>query len=207
MKVITKTIEAFDFAELSDEAKDVVRVRFSSDLDCHFWDHIESFKTFIDGIKPIASVKSWDIDYSCRNRSRVSICLDDALPEAVYYGDLSPARLRTYLLNNLSFLKPQKMRFYKDGHYSVYRDSKVLVDKDSTEYSLTGYGTDYPLLKPILDFINNPYPTDLLQILNDCFYNFFSAVESDYYYYTSDEFLAEFFKDNDYLFTVNGGLV
>lgn len=206
MKV--KQIKTFSFGELSEEAKEHAMQQYSEGqtefLLVYGWQEILDKFCSIFPIK----WKDWDIYqgiyYDCN--------IDDDI------NKLEGVRLMKYIINNFDyvlfkgrFIGSIKNKVYhprikskklSNGKYFNAYYSKVFFVSDC---NLTGDYGDYEILKPIYDFLKNPqYGISLSDILEDCLESWLIGAKHDYEDQQSEEYLADFFNANDYVFLENG---
>jgi hypothetical protein len=210
----TKTINLYQFNELSDEAKEKAINKWREDEYSNTpWfieEATESFKMFCS----IFSVKWQNLDYEEPYRNDYSINLDDNILE------LSGQRLATYIWNHYkddifhgkyygelvdTFKDGTKIPISKEhpiGKRHVKRYSHVFM---SSVAVMTGVCYDDDLLNPIYEFLNKPKENVNFEILiNDCIYSLCGSVSDEIEYQMSDEAITETILANEYEFYKDG---
>ena len=125
--------------------------------------------------------------------------------------ELSGLRLRTWLINNFTFLwKPKWKGSLKANEYIKHnrikspKEVNSLGNRYNPYYSgcqvdnccvLTGMCYDDDFLKPIYDFIRKPNDSNLESILNDCSLSLSKTVEDEQDYRYSDEGIMQDISD------------
>ena len=200
----TKTINIYEFKELSDQAKENVIAWYRSHLD-----EIDyNFNEIIDTLEKFCGL--FDIklkNFTLGNYTDI-ICnynCDDI--------EVKGLRLRTWLINNFySDLYKPKFLCITNGHYgaigigSKTKYSKVFIDNNCV---LTGCCYDYDILDPIYNFIEKfdikkDRYTTLEDLLSDCVRNYENIIEKHVEYIESDEYITENILVNEYTFNESG---
>lgn len=125
--------------------------------------------------------------------------------------ELSGLRLRTWLINNFTFLwKPKWKGSLKTNEYVKHnrikspKEVNSIGNRYNPYYSgcqvdnccvLTGMCYDNDFLKPIYDFIKKPNESNLESILDDCFSSLRKTVEDEQDYRYSDEGIMQDISD------------
>ena len=192
----TICIEAYEYDELSDSAKETALDNLSQMFD--FWgdDHKAVLDAFVE-IFPV-TVKDWEYG----NRCNMSFTLD------VYddIAELSGIRLLKYLWNNY------KNDLYKGKYYAKYINGKIVSRHSKIRLDsccpLTGYYTDDDILAPIFEFMNMPYHyVDFYDLMRDCLWNWVHAGDIEYQSWYSEESLTDMADVNDLYFDKHGNII
>lgn len=186
MKTITKTINVYEFSELSDKAKQKAIYDFYQDVDFAWVDeNNDTLKRFCDV-------------FDCRiKRDGLQLRKDNTV------SDMSGIRLLKYLHNNYynDLFKPKYL-----GH--VKNKAKYSKCQRDTSCVLTGYYMDEDMLQPIYDFMKKSDENTTFQDLIDrCLDAFNRAVEQDAEYQQSEEYFEDMCEANGYTFDVNGKMI
>lgn len=212
----TKTINLYQFNELSDEAKGKAINKWrDQEYNNTPWFIDEAGKSF-EKFAGIFSIKWNNIDYEEPHRNDYQIQLDDQILE------LSGQRLATYIWNHYrndifqgkyygelidTFKDGTKIPVSKEhpiGKRHVKRYSHVFV---SSCCVMTGVCYDDDLLNPIYEFLNKPNENvNFETLLNDCIYSLCHSVSSEIEHQMSDEVITETLIANEYWFDEEGNL-
>jgi len=203
MKTITTVQTIYKFDELSEEGKqnaiDIFRDNGGVDLDYIWQDAHETVQKFHEIFGTI------EANYSAfeANTGRINQKI----------LELKGLRLRTYLINNFhNILYSKKVLGYKTKYikHLMVKDYMVLSNiqfmEDDTQ--LTGLCYDADMLRPIIEFINEPDNIHTFEdLIHDCFSSLLTSIETEIEYQQSDESIMEYFESNDYEFTEDGNLL
>lgn len=139
-----------------------------------------------------------DTDFIRHEINDVFVEFDKKFKDLPEY-ELSPLRLRTWILNNYYtvLFKPKYLGVRKGK--SIY--SKIQFDNSCV---LSGVCFDDDCLKPLYDFLQKPYNTDFESLLSNCKDSLEKCYEENLDYYNSDEFKETELLDLNYLFDENG---
>lgn len=187
----TKTINLYEFSELSEDAKQTAINECRLDFNPWESENKESLKEFCN-IFPCSIGRHG----------------------LVYNGEieLTGVRLATHIWNNYreQIYKP-KQYWICDGRpntvglNSKHRDSKIFIIEDGCP--LTGFWMDNEILKPIFEFLKKPSAnTDFSDLISECYQAYNSAWDRDFEFQTSDEQTIETIESNGYTFTEYGKL-
>lgn len=204
-----KTIEikVFSFGELNEEAKQKAINKYLEAEDFYFiWQEAENTVNQFIKLFPLnlkTSYRSWlePNFYSIEDNIR----------------ELKGLRLRTWLINNLSFLyKKEYLKSFKEKkeHKNIKQKTWGSVYYSSWKIEnccvLTGVCYDNDLLDPIYNFIekysesrNNDSVT-FEEIIEDCFNSLEKSINNEIEYLQSDDAIKEYFEENVALFYENG---
>ena len=207
----TVEINICKFSELSEEAKgSVINKWRNNGIDVNYI-YDEAYAT-VNKFNELFGInegsRSW-LDFNTDH-------IDDSILE------LKGIRLRTYIINNfwhglykgkyfsLWSKKDISFKHYKNGYPVLKsRNSKVIFDNSCT---LTGVCYDHSMLQPVYDLIEwnekSDYNSnlDFESLIEDCFHNLKSDLESEVEYMNSDEAITETIEANDYDFTEDGDI-
>lgn len=185
-----RTIEtiAYQFSELSDEAKRKALDEFEPCTDYIYDDAHETVKAFCK----LFGVKEGSHSWLEVNTNYI----DDNVLE------LTGERLRKYLINNFytDIFSPKVYRLN-----GKQRKSKIFVTNDSP---LTGVCYDYSILDPIIKFIEKPCKhTNFKDLMNKCFNELEKDINNEVEYRYSNEAKIEDIEANEYEFTEKGKMI
>lgn len=213
----TRTINVYEFSELSEEAKEKAINKWRNGNYDHefFWQR--EVESSLDKFCSIFSIDYRQIDYQEPYRNDYKINLDDNILA------LSGQRLAKYIWNNYkddifqgkyygklvdTFKDGIKIPVSKDhpaGLRHVVRYSRTILDNSCV---LTGVCYDQDLLQPIYDFLDKPTERiDFETLLNDCIYSLCHSVSSEIDYQNSDKGITEEIEANEYEFDENGNMI
>lgn len=116
-------------------------------------------------------------------------------------SSLKGLKLLKYLQNNY-FDQLVPFKVYRKG--KKQRVSRIIKDRDSGLFSLTGYWLDYEILKPIFEFLKRPYFINFYDLIADCIDSWLEACKKDYRYFYSMVSFIEMSNSNDWLYFSNG---
>ena len=203
----------YKFEELTDDAKQNAVGQFAGHDELYCWstENTDTLKAFCE----MFCIDSPNFQYGFCN----------AFIDTVKYNtendiaELTGVRLLKYLINVFwdDVYKPQ----FKGsmGHHTKHKRTKNITAKTTkNEYSvyysaifydaccpLTGYGMDYDILQPLLDFMQCPDKHSTIDdIINACLSSWLSACSAEYEYAYSTEAITETIESGDYEFTENG---
>lgn len=186
----TKVINLYSFSELSEEAKEraIEHYRYS-ERDYFFDDEIESIIKGLDffGFKTM----DYSVDYSSAARSSFSITNTNEFDE----DNLIGVRLWKWLKNQKGSIIPAYGEKYK--YKDVYESS----------CPFTGYYMDEVLLDTFRNFLKSPNSrkslNDLIEeAIEACLY----AIQQDYEYQNTDEYIKEELENMGEVFNEDGSL-
>lgn len=174
---VTKSVTVYQYAELSDKAKEKAREWYRSSGECYHWgeENIASLKAFAEWFN--IEIKCYSLGGSDNrdNHVKAELNCDDNLLE------LSGVRLWKYMQN------------------------QMVLPKLDGDCPFTGYGLDENLLDPIRSFIKRPVIGMTWRgIIKECLDAFVTAYVADVDYAYSDEAVTENIEANEYEFTVDG---
>ena len=192
MQVITKTIEAFSFDELSEQAQEKA------------WDHyMQGFEFYYDSVvddaKTIAELFGLDIDkiyFSGFWSQGSGACFtgEYAYKKGALNAVKDYAPNDTELHGIVAALQAaQKPAFYK------LRAECTTSRNNNLQVNLSHSDNDY--------FDVQPYEDGIEQALDDFAGWIYSNLEREYEYQTSKEVISDFFSDYEYLFDANGNVL
>lgn len=192
-----KTIAIYEFSELSENVKQKVVENFDTELihtDHIYYDTQETFKQFNENI-------AYKLKY-------------------MENEDITGLRLHKWILNNLydDLFKPKfissikkiikhkrlKNNYYKNGNVSSFYYSAINVNNSCV---LTGVCYDEDILKPIYEFLKDPYDITFRELINDCIDSLEKSIQNEIDYNYTDEAKAEYLSINEYYFTVDGKMI
>ena len=195
MKTITKTFNIYTFSELSPKAQQKVLDNW---LDSNFYPWEDENTSTLEAFCKIFPCTWKEYTYYPSN---ITASVD--IPDNI--DDLSPLRLRTYILNNYSsyLFKPKYLGSKKAAPQFTPIYSKI---SKSSDCPLTGYWLDDEILSPLYAFLKKPYSITFTDLLTDCLNSFLSAIVKEYDYYTSPKGIQEDIEANGYHFLENGDI-
>jgi nuclear transport factor 2 (NTF2) superfamily protein len=188
----TKTINVYEFKELSEEAKQRALDKCRQTEDFWSGENGDTLKAFCEL-------------FSCRiSRNGIE-----------YRGsvEVTGQRLATYIYNTYksSIYKPKQYWICEGrpntvGANSKHRNSNIFLDEFGCVF--TGFYMDNEILAPIFDFMRKPDKhKEYQELMNDCYHAYEVAVEKDWEYQVSDENTIESIKANNYEFDEEGNLI
>lgn len=184
-----ETIKIYEIDELEQEIQEriIQEYRHSDFVYFNSYDNIDTLEKF-------AYTFNFDIkDYSLGEyHSYIKISISENIKNLEYLD------LHKYLLNN-HFNDLYKPKYISNGKRHKY--SKVLYD---TSCVLTGCCMDDCILRPLYDFIKEPYNITYEDLIENCINEFISAYEYDLEYCLSDDYIKEQLLLNEYMYTENG---
>lgn len=216
----TKTINIYEFSELSEEAKEnaIEEWRNTNYGNEFFWQR--EVEASLDKFCSIFSIDYRLIDYEEPYRNDYKVNLDDNILT------LSGQRLATYIWNNFrndlfkgkyySVLKVDRLNKrinhkrirseqLRNGNYFNAYYSAIKLDNCCV---LTGVCYDDDILKPIYEFLDHPKDNiDFETLINDCFYSLCHSVSSEIEYQNTDEYITEEIEANGYEFDEDGNMI
>lgn len=134
-------------------------------------------------------------------------------------GELKGIRLSSYLWNNY------KNDLFKGKYYNVksskqikHKRVKSFYYKNSEQFGnfyysaitleascvLTGYCMDNDILEPIYRELNKPTGITFKELIDECFNEWIIACNDDLDYQNSDEYISQYFINNEIEFTKEG---
>jgi len=192
----TIEIKAYQFAELSDKAKENAHNEYLSKGYPNDWseENLDSWKKFLD----IFPVKN-----NGRNWNDITFTGEESVE------NLTGQRLATYIWNNY------KMDLFKGKYYSTSgrydenrkyhykkRYSKIQLE---TSCVMTGYCMDDSILAPIYAFLKKPNKnTDFMDLMNECGNAWEEALDADSEWQSSMEYFKDACEANEYEFDEDG---
>lgn len=197
----TIKVNVYNYTELNDNAKQ--RVKDWVFRDGYFWaDEAWASLRSLKKIFPGLNIESADFSPYADVEYRESQIDENLL-------NLSGARLRTWLINNIyEYLwerQPQG-KYTKNentGKWSYKRRSRIIYKETSCPF--TGYCMDDDILQPIRDFIATPSDKiDFSDLIWKCIHAWKISAEADCKGQESDEYLADLCETNGYQFYENG---
>jgi len=180
----TIQLSVYSFAELSETAKEVAinQYRQTNDDDYHSLDEfIDTLKKGCDAFNVLVVNYSIDPCYASQSWVKTNNRNDNT-------GDLKGVRLRTWLINN----------FY-DVFYTKERNKVV-----ETCCPFTGVCFDENFLDTFRDFIKKPDNRTFSDLIEEAIESVLQAIQADYEYQNSDEYIIETIEANDYVFLATG---
>lgn len=201
------TLKLFKYDELATAAQDTaIKNALNNDLISYAWhdENTKSLEAFADMFN--IKIKNWTQDsynssvkYDINNYSSIL--------------ELSGLRLHKYLMNNYHTLL-FKGKYYSKSKYingkfiNKTRYSKIILDNCCI---LTGFGIDDDILKPIYEFLENPFDKKFNKITYEllilrCIDHWIDAVENDIQACSTSEYIAEHLQVNEYYFDESGNI-
>lgn len=175
--------KVYEYKELDKDVQDKLYDKYVCNFD-YPWRY-EAQDT-LDKFCEIFNIDIKDLDYDYKY---CSFTVDyDSFDQEEGVAQMSPIRLRTFILNNF-FDDIYKGKYYFKG--SRHKYSKVFYTKDCP---LTGYCFDMDILDTIWDFIDNPMKyryTTYEGIIEECIDNYIKAYNNDYDNMISREYFEE----------------
>jgi hypothetical protein len=126
-----------------------------------------------------------------------------------YYSDLFRPKYRKNLTTSDKRINHRRIKVteHKNKQTGEIRYSNVYYsgcEKDDC-CILTGYGMDYDILKPIYNFLKKPCKhTTFEDLIKECGESWLNAVNADYEYQQSFEYISETLSANEYDFLEYG---
>lgn len=204
-----KTIEIkiLTFEELTPEAQQVAIEDYRNNQTFDFvWDDAHAtIKEFLDWVPMIKTGRNSWLD-----------CNLDSVEDKI--RELTGLRLRTWFLNNFSFLYKRKYLKNFEGHkaHRMIRNKEVNRTgkkycfaysniQETKECNLTGHCYDMDFLDPIYNFIAAPdKSTNFDEVIKDCFDSLRKSIENEIEAMQENEYITEEIEANDYEFTADG---
>lgn len=173
----TIEIEAYEFQELNEKAKDNAYNTWLNKHDYFWFDEndsvIKEFCRFFD-----VTVNHYEYDTVNAHYS-----------------------MKTHH-DNEELSNDEQLKILKSNYEKLKRNADY---SDSDSFELTGYHMDYVILKPIRNIIENDSVfISYYDTMETCLDDFFEACVSDYDYSMSIEYFEEECVQNDLYFTENG---
>lgn len=194
--------QVFRFKELEPEAKRKA-MNWFIETDHFYYDEIEASLNAFCNIFP---VKWSEIDASI-GRIETQINVDEDVL------NLRGWRLATYIYNNYreylftgkyysKFRHVEKSKEHPAGLMLFTRHSKIFWESSCP---MTGVCYDDDLLKPFIEFLDNPNESsDLEDLISDGVSNLASSINSEYEHRKTEDYIAESCEANDYEFYADG---
>jgi len=201
----TIKIKLYSFSELSEQAQKKAINDFSDNQEFDFiWSDAEqTVNEFCKQTNVRTGNRSW-LDFNVNN-------IDDTILE------LTGNRLRTYFINNFTFLYKAKYLKTFTGHkkHKMIKNMSTRTGEYCSAYSniqqvrqscgLTGVCYDESFLEPIYKFIDSPNSSKNFQdVISDCFESLRKDIESEIESMQTDEYIIEQLNDSDEDFEENG---
>jgi hypothetical protein len=204
-----KTIEIkiLTFEELTPEAQKVAIENYRENQYFDFvWDDAHAtVKEFLEQVPTIKTGRNSWLECNLNN-------VEDNVRQ------LKGVRLRTWFINNFSFLYKRKYIKHFDGHkkHRMIRNKTAKHTKkdycivtsninETQECNLTGHCYDMDFLAPIYDFIKTPCKhTNFDEIIDECFNSLKKSIENEIEAMQKDEYIIEEIEENDLEFTEDG---
>lgn len=203
----TIEIQILTFEELTPKAQQVAINDYRNNQTFDFvWDNAHAtVKEFLERVPMIKTGRNSWLDCNLNY-------IEDNVRQ------LTGLRLRTWFLNNFSFLYKRKYLKNFEGH----KTHKMIKNKEANrtgkkycsaysniqetkECNLTGVCYDMDFLDPIYKFIAAPdKSTNFDEIINDCFDSLRKSIENEIEAMQEDEYIKEEIDANDYEFTADG---
>lgn len=196
----TETIErtVYKLDELSERAQERAHEKYLEHAD-YPWS--SENKESLEEFERLFPVKITDWDYGYRNY--ISFHLSGLDYDEV--EEFTGVRLATWLYNQFNWtLYSPKIYYLPGSNYSKKRKSRFQRVED--EYIFTGYHADYPLVKPIIDFINKPDGRNLYDVMNDCLYGWVYSCRDDYESTLEFEYFKDAVEANEWEFDEDGNM-
>lgn len=202
-----KTIETkvYTFDELSDSAKEKARdwLRYSDSDYAWTGEWRDTLKAF-ESLFPVR-VKDWSVDYNGGSVQWDFTGDDDK-------RELKGSKLISYLWNHYSDSLYQGKYYGKLVPHEVTKEHpaglehKKRYSRTLLEHkSLTGYCADEDIMRPLWDVMDGKDMQSTFEdVLGKCFDSWASAWAKDMEYQTSDEYIEDNIRANDYTFTAEG---
>lgn len=197
-------IKIYTFEELSEESKEKAIENYRNVS--HEYDWIDESMDSLKAFTNVFNVKIKDYSLGEYN-SYIRFSIDETIEENT--ENMSPMRLRTYIINNF-YNQIYKGKYYStQGYYDEnkqyhYKFKYSLIKKEPYTCVLTGYCMDDNLLDNIYKFIKSPFNTNFYDLIDSCFDSFIKSLQNDIEYQNSDEYITEQLINNDYEFYENG---
>ena len=200
----TKTIEIYQFDELSEQAKENAREWWRSGERDFAWsdEWMDSAKKGLEAFG--AELKNWSID--CLNINASSWTVKNHNDSNA--DELTGVRLRTWLINNYwsNFFERKPYGKYakneKTGKWAYPRRSKVLFVETSCPF--TGYCGDENFMDVFREFVKKPNNRNFQDLLEEATEATFRAMEQDCEFQQTDEYIDDILTINDYEFEEDG---
>lgn len=202
-------IKLYKFDELEEKIQDIIIEQNQQKLD--FAEaYYSDWEATLDEFEKLMgiNVKNWSVD-GRRYDYRV-VCEISAYSEG-YYHDVDGEEIKgkylwRYIMNNVwDNIFPRKEYYKFESGYN--REKKRwnkqrmshIFRENWDNYVLTGVCYDYDILKPIADYLSNPYKEDytLYDLVTDCLDNFFTAWKNEIEYCNSYEGIKEWMLECD----------
>jgi NADPH:quinone reductase-like Zn-dependent oxidoreductase len=188
----TKTINIYEYAELSEEAKQKAYNKWSQGVDYGF--ELENRKT-LNKFADIFNIRISEFQYDCHNKYiKYEINLGfDVL-------EMKGVRLSKYIWNNYKNNLFVGKSYYKTSVSGKHkrRKSKIILDDCCV---LSGYFMDNEILEPIYNFLKSyDKEIDFETLLDNCLDSWLNACTNDYEYNFSEEnFIENYASEKEYL--------
>lgn len=208
----TKTIEVYEFKELTEKAKEKAIQEYRDKNHTFFWN--DEYKNSLNEFE-----KHWPIKINNYEISAYCHCfIDWEYTGDEQHGELSGLKLAKHLWNEYEHVlfegkyygklvdhekdgkKIEKSKEHPAGVRHVKRYSKVIKEPRM----LTGYYADYELTDRLHKALDGKYKGTFQELLGECIEQFKTAWQKDMEYQDSDEFITEQMECNEYRFLIDG---
>lgn len=207
------TMKLYRFEELEEEVRKrmVERERWNvmgSNMEAWSYDWQNSLSEFEKITE--TNAQDWQVDYCSYRFGSIRYKHDGPIlgdyENGFYEHELKGKHLFRYINRYILPYMEKRKIYWGNFKYDAQgrcmgakkRTSRIKVAMDC--YALTGYCGDYPLLKPIMDYIRE-WPkrpeTTWEDLLKECYNGFFEEWHNDYRYSASDEFVELRLSEDD----------
>lgn len=193
MRIETREYKVFTIDELSEKAKDKAYSKWYEENEYPMADdNIHTLESFCKIFN--IQAKEWEYGYRKYLRWGFKEDYDEHIDIARY--KLTGVRLLKWIINNHynDLFKPKyysKWKSVANGNSQlISMKSKIIKNNDCV---FTGYGMDYDIMQPILNFLKKPDEyTTLENLMNRCLDAWLNACHRDYEdYFTMETFIEE----------------
>lgn len=185
------TLQVYSLSELNEKAREKALSHFI-DIEYPFHsDNVKSVEAFCNAFP--CEVRGFEYGYG--------YFVNKQFTDDENIANLSGARLLAYLHNNYFNILHKAKKYAKNGKK---RKSNIFFEE--TDCPFTGYYMDHALLNNIREFIKKPTNETFKDLLYDSLDNWIKACNTDYEYYYSEEYIADFIELNEYEFLESGEL-
>lgn len=189
----TKTINAYNYDELSGTAKDIAREKFTPeelDWGSECWDTLKAFAA-LAGVK----VKEF-------NEYRGLVYTLDSVEEII--KDMSGIRLMKYL-NNRFFDSIYKPKFIYAGGLSANSKTRYSKVQVSCNCPLTGFCMDMDILDPLVDAMHGKaLKSTYSDVISECMWAWEKSYKAEIDYQQSEEYFKNHAEANELYFSEDG---
>lgn len=201
MKTISFDVYSFD--ELSEDAQRAARENSPFDFSDDYGD---DYRATLKAFEDIFDIKVYRYSVGgcyCPDWDFVTAGRADDAPD----GDA--LRLARFMWNNYAgdILKGKYYSTrgeYINGKY-IYKSRRSKIKKTMDDCPLTGSGTDYYILDPVVDCLHYKRRFDSYrELIDECLYEFFRAWAGDIEYCNDFEYFADGARANGWMFTEDG---